>query len=225
MRSSFVKIRCSTAGGRSARVGKDPDLDEAHRLIGRGVRLGVERARSERHALDGAGRQRPVRAADVVVVPEAAFDDVGQPLHVAMRVKRPDGARDQAIVVEDAHRPERVVLGVAVLVEAEVPPRTEPAALGVEDLAVAADGDHLAGGSKLSVVGVGGRYRLTPVSAEISTGGRRRVSKLWRSWWTYPFLSGARQAYDRRRSLFSRSGPIVRTHPSQPPEPWEGAIA
>ena len=43
--------------------------------------------------------------------PNDALDHVGQPLDVAMRVERPDRAGDQAVVVEDAHRAEGVVLG------------------------------------------------------------------------------------------------------------------
>src|SRR5438132_9820225 len=126
------------AGG----VGEDPDLDEPHRLVLRGVLLRVERAGAKRHALHGAGGQRPVLAADVVLVSKASFNDVSQPFDVLMGMERPDRARDQAIVVEDAHRTEAVVLGIPVLVEREMPACAEPAALGVVDFFVPSDLDH-----------------------------------------------------------------------------------
>src|SRR5438067_2325794 len=73
---------------------------------------------------------------------EGAFDDVRDAFDVAMRMKRPDGAGDQAIVVEDAERPPPHVVGIAVLIEREVPARREPSTLGCVDLLVAPDDDH-----------------------------------------------------------------------------------
>ena len=123
-------------------VRQDPDLDEAHRLgLGR-VQLRMERTRAEGHALDRPCRQRPERATDVVLVPERSLDHVGEALDVPMWVEGPDRAGDQAVVVEDAHGAEGVVLRIAVAVEAEMPPSAEPATIGVMNLVVAPDEDH-----------------------------------------------------------------------------------
>src|SRR6266536_1255686 len=102
----------------------------------------MQRPGPERHALDRAGRQRAERTAAIVLVAERALDHVGQPLDIAMRVEGPDRAWDQAVVVEDAQRTEAVVLGVAVLVEGEVPASVKPAALDVIDLTITADLHH-----------------------------------------------------------------------------------
>src|SRR5207237_973462 len=57
-------------------------------------------------------------------------------------MERPGGARNQPVVVEDPHRTEAVVVGIAVPIEGEVPARTEPAAFDVVDLRIASDLDH-----------------------------------------------------------------------------------
>src|SRR5215207_3202736 len=126
------------AGG----VGQDPDLDEAHGLVLGGVLLRVVGPRAQGHALHRPGRQRAGGAADRVLVPEAALDHVGEPLHVLVGVHRPDRPRHQPVVVEHPHGPEAVVAGVAVGAEGEVPAGAEPAALLLVDLVVAPDGQH-----------------------------------------------------------------------------------
>src|SRR5207249_1839521 len=71
-----------------------------------------------------------------------ALDHVRQALDVAVGMKWPDGAGNEPVVVEDAHRAEAVVLGIAVGVEREMPPSPEPVALDVVDFAVTPDPDH-----------------------------------------------------------------------------------
>src|SRR5438094_916677 len=98
--------------------------------------------RPEGHALNGACWQRPVRPADVVLMSEASFYDVSEPFDVFVGVEGPDRARDQAVVVEDAHRAKAVVFRVAVFVEREVPASAKPATLDVVDFVVSSDFDH-----------------------------------------------------------------------------------
>src|SRR5256885_3394000 len=57
-------------------------------------------------------------------------------------MERPDRARLQPVVVEDAQRPKAHLLRIAVLVEREVPARMEPAALLGMDLRVAPELDR-----------------------------------------------------------------------------------
>src|SRR2546426_9323721 len=102
----------------------------------------MQRTRSEGHALNGACWQRPVRPADVVLMSEGSFDDVSEPFDVLVGVEGPDRARDQAVVVEDAHRAKAGVLRVAGFVEREVPASAKPATLDVVDFVVSSDFDH-----------------------------------------------------------------------------------
>ena len=112
----------------------------------------------------------PNGSADVVLMAERALDDVGQALDVPVRMQRPDGAGLQAVVVEDAHRAERVVLWVLVSVEAEVPAGAEPAAVDVVDVGVAPDLDHAAVGSTSS-------SQLVPTDdADLVAGGDAGVA-------------------------------------------------
>src|SRR5512132_3439672 len=53
----------------------------------------------------------------------------GDPLDVAVWMHRPLGAGDECVVVEDAQRPDAHVVGIAVAIEREMPPRLEPAAV------------------------------------------------------------------------------------------------
>jgi DNA-binding MarR family transcriptional regulator len=56
-----------------------------------------------------------------------------------MRMQRPDGARDEAIVVEDAEWPEAHLVGVDVVVERKMPSSGEPATVRAVDLFRAAN--------------------------------------------------------------------------------------
>ena len=123
------------------RVGQDPELEEPHRLGRRAVPLRMQRARAERHALDATGLELAAVAHRVGVL-ERALDDVGQAFDVGVRVHRPVGAGDEAVVVEDAERSDAALHRVAVAVEREVPARLEPAALGRVDVGVPPDLEH-----------------------------------------------------------------------------------
>ena len=117
-------------GLETALAGDDPHLDEAHRLCLAVIAFRMLHARAEGCSLDRARWQDPA-VAEAVGVFEAALGDVGDPLDVAVGMHRPDGTRHQAVVVEDAQVPEPCVLRIDVIVEAEMPVRTEPATLGV----------------------------------------------------------------------------------------------
>src|SRR5712691_7034496 len=105
----------------------------------------MQRARPERHPLDPSGLEPAVLAEGVRVL-ERALDDVGDALDVGVRVHRPVGARDEAVVVEHPERPDAHLARVAVSVEGEVPSGGEPAALLGVDLGVATDLQHGSGG-------------------------------------------------------------------------------
>src|SRR4051812_24503152 len=92
--------------------------------------------RAECHALHVACFE-DAAAADAVRVLEMAGDDVGHAFDIAMRLRRPDGARRQRIVIEDALRIDAHVGRVLVLLETEVRTGAEPAAVTREDFLVA----------------------------------------------------------------------------------------
>jgi hypothetical protein len=77
---------------------------------------------------------------------ERTFGYVGDALDVPMRMHRPGGARHEPIVVEDAEITDPHVGFVPVLVEAEMPVRVEPAALGVEQRSPRSEDDRHRGG-------------------------------------------------------------------------------
>src|SRR6185503_17394330 len=115
-------------GPQTRAVRNDPHLDELHLLRLRVVALRVLRAAPEPHALR-ATRSEHAAVAEAVRVLELAGDDPGDPLDVAVRMHRPHRARDERVVIKDAHRADTHVARVAVTVEGEVPARTEPAAV------------------------------------------------------------------------------------------------
>ena len=84
--------------------------------------------------------------APLIRVAELALGAVRDHLDVAVRVKRPDRARRERVVVEDAQRAEAREPGVVVLVEGEVLPAMERAVLDpaarLVDAVRFADADH-----------------------------------------------------------------------------------
>jgi hypothetical protein len=98
--------------------------------------------RGERHDLGGARQQTPV-IAEGVRVQKVALRDVRQRLDIAMRVHGPLRASDDAVVVEDSHRADAHLLGIAVLVEREVEAGAKPIPLLLVDLVRRTDSQHL----------------------------------------------------------------------------------
>ena len=122
-------------------VRQDPELQKLHGLALRAVLLRMLGAGTERHQLHAARLQGAV-IAQAVGVAKASLPDVGDALHVGVRMHRPNGARRQPVVIEDAQRPDPHLPGIAVAVEGEVPARVEPAAFLFVDLPVAAHLQH-----------------------------------------------------------------------------------
>ena len=65
---------------------------------------------------------------------ECAFEDIGDDLHVAVRMRRESPARRHAVVIDDAQRAESHVLWVVVVPEGKTvlaiePTKVRPAAL------------------------------------------------------------------------------------------------
>ena len=85
---------------RAAAVGHDPDLEERRRL-GLQVVLGVHHAGAGAHDLHVAGLGAAL-VAHVVAVGDRALADIGDDLHVAVRVRVEAGAGGDLVVVPDA---------------------------------------------------------------------------------------------------------------------------
>src|SRR3989442_1374525 len=121
-------------GGRDAGdVGLDPDLEEMRgaRLVV--VVLAVQYALPCAHALDVAGNDGRA-GAHGVLVGKRALEHVADDLHVAVPVGAEARARGDAILVDDAQRPEPHVLRVLVAGEGKAVVRVEPAVVGMAAL-------------------------------------------------------------------------------------------
>ena len=97
----------------------------------RGVTMKGEQPAKSANLVRAELRRQGINPKVVKPKPKPLFGSAGKrvtPLDIAMGMERPHRARDQPVVVEHAHRTERIVLGVAVLVEREVPASAEPAA-------------------------------------------------------------------------------------------------
>jgi hypothetical protein len=94
----------------------------------------------ERHDLGRTGLEVPV-VAKGIVMEEVPLDDVGERLDVLVWVERPLGSGNDPIVVEDPERTNAHLLGITVLVKAEVLSGVEPPALLAPDRVGRPDGD------------------------------------------------------------------------------------
>src|SRR6202047_4337482 len=99
------------------------------------------RAGAERHQLHITGMEGAI-VAEAVGMAEGAFPHIGDAFDVGVRVHRPDRTGSEAIVVEDAQRPDAHLSRIAITIEGEMPAGNKPAALFLVDLAVAADLQH-----------------------------------------------------------------------------------
>jgi hypothetical protein len=102
------------------------------------VLLAVEDAGAGAHALGEAGVDDAVVALGVLV-DEAAVQDPGDDLHVAVRMGVETGAGGDDVVVGDQEQPEVGVGGVVVPAEGEAVMGVEPAGTGVEAVVRPAD--------------------------------------------------------------------------------------
>src|SRR5262249_26215418 len=120
---------------------QDPDLHEVDR-VGRGrVVLAVQDAGAGGHALHLAGADDGAGAQAVAVL-QRALDDVGDDLHVAVRVGAEAGARPNPVLVHDAEAAEAHVGGVVVVAERERVPAVQPVDLGPATGVTRSQGDH-----------------------------------------------------------------------------------
>lgn len=82
-------------------LGENPDLEKMNRLgLGR-VEFAVQDARAGGHPLHVSGHDRRA-GAHVVLVLDRSFENVGDDLHVAVRVRAEPTTCGDAIVVDDA---------------------------------------------------------------------------------------------------------------------------
>ena len=105
------------------------------------IELAVLNACARAHALHVA-RADHRAIAQAVLMRERAFENVGDDLHIVMRVAGKAGAGRHAVVVDDAQGAETHVLWVAVLSEREAVPAIEPAGSRDAALLCPANGNH-----------------------------------------------------------------------------------
>ena len=134
-------------------LGQDPDLQQVHGRVARGVVLAVGHAGARGHALQLAGADHR-RGAEAVLVLERALEHASHDLHVAVRVRRKALARLDPVLVDHAQRAEAHVLRVVVVGEGERVAALEPAVPGMPALVAAPDLDH---GATIGQVGPKGR--------------------------------------------------------------------
>ena len=121
-------------------VGDDPDLEDA-RGAGLAVVFGVLDAGACAHHLDVAGFGAAM-VAEVVLVGDRALADVGDDLHVGVRVWREAGVGLDGVVVPHPQRPPAHARRVVVAGKGEVVLRVEPAVVGAAEAGEGAVFDH-----------------------------------------------------------------------------------
>jgi site-specific DNA recombinase len=125
-------------GLQSATPGKNPDLQQPHRLVARRVPLAVLDPAPRRHALDLArADDRPVPQAVAVLQPP--LHDIRQNLHVAMKVGRKPRGGGHPVLVDHPQRPEPHVVGVDIVPERKGVSAVEPVGPGAAPVLRAAD--------------------------------------------------------------------------------------
>src|SRR6266478_34110 len=129
------------AGREPALVGQEPDLQEVYGRLARRVELAVRHAGAGAHPLYLA-RPDDGPIAHAVLVLESSLEHPGQNLHVPVRVRAEPLARLDAILVDDAQRPETHLPGIVVRGEREGVRGVEPAVVDMPALGCRSDGDH-----------------------------------------------------------------------------------
>jgi len=112
------EIHLPVRGRRAGLAGEHPHLHQVQRLVVARVRLGMANARSGAHELHAA-RFYHAAIAHAVLVFQFAGEDVGQNLHVAMRMCRKSHSRSDAIVVEHAQRTPMHVFRIEIVCKTE----------------------------------------------------------------------------------------------------------
>ena len=122
-------------------VGKNPYLQQVHGFGRRRIRLAMADAAPRGHALPVARKDHRA-GAQAVFVFELARQDIGDDLHVAMRMCRETAAGRNPIFIDHAQRAEPHSLGVGVIVKTESMARLQPAVVAAAALTARSDGHH-----------------------------------------------------------------------------------
>src|SRR5690348_798539 len=113
------------AGREALTPWQDPNLQEMHRLGFRGVVFAMAHAGAGGHALHLAGSDHRAGAGRILVF-ERAVQHIGNDLHVAMAMRRKSGARNDAILVDDAQRTKSHMRRIEIVAERKRVPAVEP---------------------------------------------------------------------------------------------------
>src|SRR5437868_9164359 len=95
---------------------QDPDLQQVNRIRFGSVAFAVADAATGAHALPVAGTDDRASAEGILVL-DGALEDVGDDLHVAMRVRREALAAGDAVLVDDAQGSKTHVVAVVIFAE------------------------------------------------------------------------------------------------------------
>src|SRR6204780_1349001 len=125
VRFRIVDSLLLVAGRDAGRGRRDPDLQKMNRVGFRMIEFAVRDSRAGAHPLRFAGTNDRA-GAEAVLVLERAFENVGDNLHVAMRMGGEPGAGADAILVDDAQRAKSHLLGIVVVAERERVTAVEP---------------------------------------------------------------------------------------------------
>src|SRR5580704_5934025 len=129
-------------GWRSAGLaGLDPDLEQARRLVLEIV-FGMANAGAGRHHLYIASA-RPPGVAHGILMRDRAVADIGDDLHVGVRMRRKAGFRRDLVVVPDAQRAPAHAPCVVIAGEREMVCRLQPAMVGGAQCPERSDFDHV----------------------------------------------------------------------------------
>src|SRR5450759_5773372 len=122
-------------------LGKDPYLQQVHGFDRGRIRLAVANATPRGHALP-VSRKDHRASAQAVFVLKLARQDIGDDLHVAMRVGRETAAGRNPIFIDHAQRAEAHPLRIGVIVKTESMARLQPAVVAAATLIARSDGHH-----------------------------------------------------------------------------------
>src|SRR2546421_611826 len=127
--------------GQAFFFGKNPDLQKVDELRWRVVELAVSDARPSAHPLNVPGADDGARP-ETVFVRERSLEDIGDDLHVSMRVSAEALARLNAILVDHAKRAKAHEARLVVIGEGKRVVALEPTVLGVSPLLGSAHSNH-----------------------------------------------------------------------------------
>src|SRR5262249_20138159 len=140
-------------------IGNDPDLEEIGRLILEVV-LGMADAAARRHHLDLAGAGATA-VAEAVAMADRATADIGDDLHVAMRMRRKAAVRRDMVVVPHSQRAPAVARRIAIIGKGEMVLGVQPAMVGTAEAGEGSKFDH---GCHLRPVNAAGRSNMGSLS-------------------------------------------------------------